>query len=105
MAEAQLDYIAGAMRAVHHGRLSSIDVRPEAQAAFCAEIDRVLEGSVFTAGGCTSYYLDKTGRVALAWPWTMAKMRRHLRSFDLAPYAVVNSRRITLPVGVRGISS
>ena len=105
MAEAQLDYIAGALRAVRREGLASIDVRPEAQAAFCAEIDRVMEGSVFTAGGCTSYYLDKTGRVALAWPWTMAKMRRHLRNFDLAPYAVVNNRRITLPVGVRGISS
>lgn len=88
MAEAQTAYIAGALRAMHERALSSIDVRPEAQQAFVDAVDAALEGSTFTHGGCTSYYLDHTGRVALAWPWTMARMRRRLGRFDLAPYAV-----------------
>jgi cyclohexanone monooxygenase len=87
MAEAQTDYLVGAMTAMRREGLTSIDVRPEAQEAFVKEVDRVLEGSTFVTGGCNSYYLDKTGRVALAWPWSMTTMRRRLARFDLTPYA------------------
>jgi cyclohexanone monooxygenase len=86
MLEAQLEFIAGALRAFRRDRLDSLEVREEAQAAFVREMDEALEGSVFLVGGCTSYYLDKTGRVALAWPWTMATLRRRLREFDLAAF-------------------
>lgn len=85
MAEAQLDFIASALRAAAGGVLV---VRPEAQDAFVREVDTALAGSVFIAGGCTSYYLDRTGRVALAWPYTMRELRRRLREFDPAAFDV-----------------
>lgn len=97
MAEAQLDYTMGALRAVRDAGVASIEIREEQQDAFTAEIDRALEGSTFLTGGCSSYYLDEHGRVALAWPWTMARMRRTLRSFDLSPYETGQ----TVPVGSR----
>lgn len=86
MAEAQTDYIVGAIASMRAQGLSSIDVREEAQDAFARSVDAVLEHSTFTHGGCTSYYLDEGGRVALAWPWTMTSMRRRLARFDLALY-------------------
>lgn len=86
MAEAQLDYIAGALREARARGLTSIEVRESAQRAFVREMDQALEGSVFLVGGCTSYYLDKKGRVALAWPWTMRALRRRLRRFDIEAY-------------------
>jgi cation diffusion facilitator CzcD-associated flavoprotein CzcO len=86
MAEAQIAYLTGALAAVQRDGLTSIDVREDAQQGFVDEMDRAFKGSVFTAGGCTSYYLDRTGRVALAWPWTMRAMRRRLSRFDLAPF-------------------
>ncbi len=98
MAEAQFEYIAGALRAVKQTGLTSLTVREAAQQAFVDEIDRALDGSVFLAGGCTSYYLDRTGRVALAWPWTMAALRRRLRTFDLAAYET----RTLQPLGTEG---
>ena len=88
MAEAQLGYIMEALRTVRREGLASIEVREEAQDAFTAEVDRALEGTVFLVGGCNSYYLDETGRVALAWPWTMARMRRRLSRFRLDAYDV-----------------
>lgn len=88
MAEAQTDYIVGALEMMRHRGLTRIDVRPEAQQAFVDEVDAALQGSTFTHGGCTSYYLDKRGRVALAWPWTMARMRYRLARFDLGAYRV-----------------
>lgn len=96
MAEAQLDYTMGAVRAVRAAGAASIDIREEHQDAFTAEVDRALEGSTFLTGGCSSYYLDGHGRVALAWPWTMARMRRALRSFDIEPYETRSA-----PVGSR----
>ena len=86
MAEAQLAYVGGAIRHARRASLASIDVRPEAQQGFVDEIDRALDGSVFLAGGCTSYYLDHTGRVALAWPWTMRALRRRLSRFEVSAF-------------------
>jgi cation diffusion facilitator CzcD-associated flavoprotein CzcO len=87
MAEAQTDYLVGALKAMRANGLSSIDVRPEEQATFVAECDKVLKNSTFAVGGCASYYLDDThGRVTLAWPWSMTQLRRRLAKFDLAPY-------------------
>jgi hypothetical protein len=86
MAEAQLAYIADALREARRRGLGSVEVRESAQQAFVREMDEALEGSVFLVGGCTSYYLDKKGRVALAWPWTMRALRRRFRRFDLEAY-------------------
>ncbi|WP_249011223.1 NAD(P)/FAD-dependent oxidoreductase [Conexibacter sp. DBS9H8] len=88
MAEAQLDYITGALRAMRERDLASIDVTEQGQRDFTAEVDEALQHSVFLAGGCTSYYIDHAGRVALAWPWTMRAMRRRLACFSLEPYNV-----------------
>lgn len=86
MAEAQTSYIVGALRAMEAEGLGSIDVRPEVQEAYVRELDEALEGSTFAAGGCVSYYQDDDGRIALVWPWTMARMKRRLARFDLAAY-------------------
>jgi cyclohexanone monooxygenase len=101
MAEAQTDYLVGALTAMRKGGLASIDVKPEAQAAFVARVDEALKGSTFAVGGCSSYYLDDTERrVTLVWPWSMVTMRRRLKRFDLAVYASVarsHVRRLSDP--------
>jgi cyclohexanone monooxygenase len=86
MAEAQTDYIVGALRALRDNDLASIDVRPDVQDAFTTKVHATLKGSTWATGGCVSYYLDDGGRVAMIWPWTMAGMRRRLARFDLAAY-------------------
>jgi cyclohexanone monooxygenase len=87
MAEAQASYVFGALLERRRRGLASIEVRPAEQAAFVAQVDRVLATSTFTVGGCHSYYQSDAGnRISLVWPWTMRTMRRRLRRFDLAPY-------------------
>jgi cyclohexanone monooxygenase len=88
MAEAQTDYIVGAIDALRRNELASVDVTPEAQAAFVNEVDAVAEHTTLAPaiGGCTSYYIDDQRRVALVWPWTMITMRRRLKRFDLEQY-------------------
>lgn len=86
MAEAQTDYIVGAVQELRRRNLGSLDVREEAQAAFVAKVDAITSRSTFALGGCQSYYLDDDGRVAMIWPWTMARMRRRLARFDAEQY-------------------
>ena len=52
---------------------------PAAQTAFVREVDRRMRGSVWTAGGCRSWYLDRTGRNSTLWPGFTLPFRRRLR--------------------------
>ncbi len=78
MMESQLEYVLGALRAAGDG---VVEVRPEAQAAFTAEIDRRMRRTVW-ASGCASWYQDATGRIPTIWPdWTW-RFRRRTRAFE-----------------------
>lgn len=89
MAEAQAEYIVGAVQTMLDHGWSSIDVRPEEQADFVRRADEVLSKSTFAVGGCSSYYLAADGdRVTLVWPGSMRNLQRSLADFDAAPYEV-----------------
>jgi cation diffusion facilitator CzcD-associated flavoprotein CzcO len=78
MMESQLAYVLGALRAAGDG---VVEVRPEAQAAFTAEMDRRMARTVW-ASGCMSWYQDATGRIPTIWPdWTW-RFRRRTRAFE-----------------------
>ncbi|MGW0845871.1 flavin-containing monooxygenase [Streptomyces sp. NPDC002787] len=89
--EAQLDYVAGAVRHFRSAGLTSMDVRPEVQAAFGAEVRQALPPTVYNAGGCSSYYLDDNGRNSFSWPWSTGRMRRRLARFDPEAYDVTRA--------------
>ncbi|WP_216591280.1 flavin-containing monooxygenase [Streptomyces brasiliscabiei] len=84
--EAQLAYVAGAIRHFRGAGWTSMDVRPEVQAAFGAEVQQALPATVYNAGGCSSYYLDPNGVNSFSWPWSTGRMRRRLAHFDPEAY-------------------
>lgn len=84
--EAQLDHVVGALRHFRSAGWSSMDVRPEVQAAFRAEVAQALPATVYNAGGCSSYYLDANGLNSFSWPWSTGRMRRRLARFDPEAY-------------------
>jgi len=64
---------------------TSVEVRREAAEAFNREVDSRHEGTVWTSG-CSSWYLDDTGRNATLWPdWTF-RFRRETSRFNPAHY-------------------
>lgn len=89
MLDAQLRYLTDGLRTLRERGLASADVRPGAQDAWNERVHRRLEGTVWLAGGCTSYYLDEGGGNAAAWPWTMAAMQRELRRFPVEDFDTV----------------
>lgn len=79
MFEAQARYVVDAVRhSVERG--APVEPTPEAQEEFVALVDELTDGTVWTSGGCSSWYLDATGRNSNLWPGaTIDYHRRTLR--------------------------
>jgi cation diffusion facilitator CzcD-associated flavoprotein CzcO len=86
MLESQLAHLRGALRHLAGSGGTSIEPRPEAQQAFRDEMDRRVRGTVWDVGGCSSWYIDRTGRNSVIWPSFASAFRRRVRRFDLADY-------------------
>ena len=84
--EAQIGHVLSAIEAMARRRAARIEVRPEAIEGYVAEIDRRSEGTVWTAGGCDSYYLDETGRQFAIYPGFVTGFRRRAARFDAGAY-------------------
>lgn len=91
--ELQAGYVVDALRQMDWNALDSVDVRPEVQDTFNAEVQRRLVGSVWNAGGCASYYLDANGVNSTIFPWSTIELRRRLRELDLDDYATTAAPR------------
>jgi cyclohexanone monooxygenase len=47
-----------------------------------------MKRTVWSAGGCASWYLDEHGRNTVLWPRTTFKFRELTARFDVAAYEV-----------------
>jgi len=65
---------------------SRIEVRPEALERYVDQCDRRSDGSVWTDGGCTAYYVDENGRNFAIYPGFASEYRRRTRRFDVEAY-------------------
>jgi cation diffusion facilitator CzcD-associated flavoprotein CzcO len=88
MIESQVEYVLGALRALRRNGARTLEVLPEAQAAYNTEIDRMTEGTVWVSGGCKSWYIDRNGHNSTLWPTFTWPFRQRLREFDVAAYAL-----------------
>ena len=86
MIEGQIAYVLDALQTARRERIGVVEVRADAQAAFQAEMQRRTVGTVWTSGGCSSYYLDAQGRNFALWPGFTQPFRRRMRRFDPAAY-------------------
>jgi cation diffusion facilitator CzcD-associated flavoprotein CzcO len=91
MIEAQIAHVLDTLDYMQRNGVTAIEPRPEAQAAFVADVQRRMEGTVWTAGGCRSWYVDATGRNSTLWPDFSWRFRRRVARLDPAEYAM--SRR------------
>jgi cation diffusion facilitator CzcD-associated flavoprotein CzcO len=79
MIESQLELVLGAIRHMRQHRIATLEPRAEEQARFMAEVDGHMAGTVWTSGGCASWYIDKTGRNSTLWPGFTFSFRRRCR--------------------------
>jgi cation diffusion facilitator CzcD-associated flavoprotein CzcO len=88
MIESQVEFVLDAMRTMESRGVSSLDVRREVQDAYNQELQSRLSGTVWSTGGCASWYLDDTGRNTTLWPGATWPFRQRTRRFDAACYAL-----------------
>ncbi|XAS74346.1 NAD(P)/FAD-dependent oxidoreductase [Micrococcaceae bacterium Sec5.1] len=87
MIESQIAYVLEALWYLRSRDVPAFEVRPERQAAYVAEIDRMAEATVWLTGGCRSWYVDeRSRRLTLLWPDTASAFRERLARFDPADY-------------------
>ncbi|GAA3721137.1 NAD(P)/FAD-dependent oxidoreductase [Streptomyces tremellae] len=95
MIEAQLNYLADYLRKLGtldrggRGRRAALDARPRAVHAWTEHVQRRMARTVWSTGGCTSWYQDAEGRNTTIWPGTTAEFRRATLRVDPAEYDIV----------------
>jgi len=100
MIEAQVRYVVGALRAMDRRGLAAVEVRPEAQAAFNTDLQRRMARTVWSTGGCASWYLDAQGRNPTLWPDFTWRFRRRTRRFDAGAYRLLGAAPAAARSGV-----
>jgi cation diffusion facilitator CzcD-associated flavoprotein CzcO len=87
--ESQFGYVLGALDHIA-ATGESLDVSADAERAYTADIDARAAETVWTTGGCSSWYLDASSRrLTLIYPGTAADFRRRNGTFDPAPFVPV----------------
>jgi cation diffusion facilitator CzcD-associated flavoprotein CzcO len=98
MIEAQIAYLRQALSHRRRHGLATLEPTAAAQASFIDEIDQDTTGSVWTAGGCLSWYVDASGRNSTLWPGSVRSYQRRLARFDAGDYATTLPRPQPTPV-------
>jgi cation diffusion facilitator CzcD-associated flavoprotein CzcO len=86
MIESQLNYALDCLRTLKERDASVFEVRRDAVRSYNDSLQSELEGTVWTAGHCQSWYLDDTGRNTTLWPSFSWSFRRQTREFDAEAY-------------------
>jgi cation diffusion facilitator CzcD-associated flavoprotein CzcO len=99
MVEAQVEYVLRALEFMRSAGVATVEPRPEAQQAFVAELDARMRPTVWSVGGCQSWYYDRTGRNSALWPGYTFDYRHRLRRFDPALHLLAPPRPAERPAG------
>ncbi|MGW6013999.1 flavin-containing monooxygenase [Streptomyces sp. NPDC055210] len=90
MIESQLNYMADYVRQLDVlGGRAALDARPGAVDAWNDRVQRRMERTVWSTGGCNSWYLDENGVNTTVWPGTTTEFRGATRHVDLAEYDLI----------------
>jgi cation diffusion facilitator CzcD-associated flavoprotein CzcO len=88
--ESQLSYIVSYVKELRDlessGRTPVLDARPEAQRRWNGAVAKRMERTVWSTGGCVSWYQNAAGRNPTLWPASTITFRRATRRIDAAEY-------------------
>jgi cation diffusion facilitator CzcD-associated flavoprotein CzcO len=86
--ESQFNYVLDAIRRLRAGGYRWIDLRPEAQEQWRAEMADRSANTVWTSGGCANWYLNSRGENTNNWPGPWLEYRRRTRRINPGHYRV-----------------
>ena len=76
------------LRTMDRRNLGAVEVRAEIQEAFATEMQKRMQGTVWTSG-CKSWYLDANGHNTTLWPGFTFEYRHRTRHFDPQHYTLL----------------
>src|SRR4029079_18842742 len=86
MIESHLNYLSSALKTMERDNLVRFEVRPEVQREYNEKLQARMERTIWTTGGCASWYLDKHGNNTTLWPSFTFVFRWLTRRFDASAY-------------------
>jgi len=101
--EAQVEYILSAITTMRDRGVDALEVRAEVVDEYVRTIDGILDGSVWNSGGCSSYYLDATGRNIAWFPGFNRQFRRATATLSPEDYEL--HVRATIPESTSGVAA
>ena len=93
--ESQIAYILSALRTMDERSIATVEPTPEAQRAWNSDLQQRMGRTVWSTGGCASWYLDSHGRNTTLWPRTTYKFRELTREFDPDQYVLTDGTATT----------
>ncbi|HEU5283659.1 MAG TPA: NAD(P)/FAD-dependent oxidoreductase, partial [Burkholderiales bacterium] len=89
MIESQVHYVMRALAGMRRRGVDAVTVREDAQSAYNREIQSRLSRTVWTTGGCKSWYQRRDGRITTLWPGYTFEFRRRLRRVRWSDYQAI----------------
>jgi cation diffusion facilitator CzcD-associated flavoprotein CzcO len=86
MIESQLGYVLDAVKRLDGSTV--IEAKQSVQDDYNADIQKQLQGTVWSTGGCQSWYLDQRGRNTTLWPTFTFRFRQLVRRFNPGDYDI-----------------
>ncbi|MEZ5505878.1 MAG: NAD(P)/FAD-dependent oxidoreductase [Gammaproteobacteria bacterium] len=87
MIESQISYVLDALKTMTKKRLLSVEVRQRDQDDYNADIQGRMTGTVWSSGGCQSWYIHPvSGKNVTLWPGFTWQFRQQTRRFDVRAY-------------------
>jgi hypothetical protein len=86
MIESHINYLASALKTMEERGLATFEVRARAQREYNEKLQQQMGRTIWSTGGCASWYLDKQGRNTTLWPSFTFRFRQLTRRFDVSAY-------------------
>ncbi|MEE1787490.1 NAD(P)/FAD-dependent oxidoreductase [Streptomyces sp. SP17BM10] len=89
MIESQLNYVVDALTTL--GSIGAAAMQPtvRAQRQWNLELQHRMDRTVWSTGGCRSWYQDHNGKNTVLWPGSTTAFRRATRKVDLGEYELI----------------
>ena len=88
--ESQVAYIMDALKYIKSKKIKSFEVKDEVLKAYNIELAKKMEGTVWNAGGCNSWYKDEKGKIPTVLPDFTYNFRKMTKKFVPEKY-ILNS--------------
>ena len=88
MIESQVAYIRDALKTMRKAGYDVVEVDQAATDRYNEALQERMKRTVWSVGGCDSWYLDAHGKNTTLWPRSTIDFRRRLASFDASAYTL-----------------